>query len=39
MREVAGEMRTLLVEIVTPAGEAAKQLKQLFSEVKNASFI
>ncbi|WP_075533035.1 2-succinyl-5-enolpyruvyl-6-hydroxy-3-cyclohexene-1-carboxylic-acid synthase [Moritella viscosa] len=37
--EFAGEIRTLLVEIVTPAGEAAKQLKQLFSEVKNASFI
>ncbi len=39
MREVAGEIRTLLVEIVTPAGEAAKKLKQLFSEVKNANFI
>jgi len=39
MREVLGEIRTLLVEIITPAGEAAKQLKQLFSEVKNANFI
>lgn len=39
MTEVTGEARTLLVEIVTPAGAAAKQLKQLFSEVKDAKFI
>ncbi|EDM65292.1 2-oxoglutarate decarboxylase [Moritella sp. PE36] len=39
MSEVTGEIRTLLVEIVTPAGAAAQQLKQLFSEVKNAQFI
>ncbi|WP_017222091.1 2-succinyl-5-enolpyruvyl-6-hydroxy-3-cyclohexene-1-carboxylic-acid synthase [Moritella dasanensis] len=39
MTEVTGKMRTLLVEIVTPAGAAAKQLKQLFSEVKDAKFI
>ncbi|NQZ90720.1 MAG: 2-succinyl-5-enolpyruvyl-6-hydroxy-3-cyclohexene-1-carboxylic-acid synthase [Moritella sp.] len=39
MSEVTGKIRTLLVEIVTPAGAAAQQLKQLFSEVKNAKFI
>lgn len=32
-------IRTLLVEIVTPAGDAAKQLKQLFNEVNHAQFI
>ncbi|QFI38117.1 2-succinyl-5-enolpyruvyl-6-hydroxy-3-cyclohexene-1-carboxylic-acid synthase [Moritella marina ATCC 15381] len=39
MADVTGDMRTLLVEIVTPAGAAAKQLKQFFSEVKDAKFI
>lgn len=39
MAEVTGDIRTLLVEIVTPAGAAAKQLKQFFSEVKDAKFI
>ena len=39
MRDVTGKMRTLLVEIVTPAGAAAQQLKQLFNEVKHAQFI
>ena len=39
MSEVTGKIRTLLVEIVTPAGEAGKQLKQLFSEVKNGKLI
>lgn len=37
MTEVTGKMRSLLVEIVTPAGEAAAQLKRLFAEVKNAA--
>ena len=39
MTEATGKMRTLLVEIVTPAGAAAQQLKQLFNEVKHAQFI
>lgn len=39
MTYATGTMRTLLVEIVTPAGAAAKELKALFSEVKNAKFI
>ncbi|MDX2319739.1 MAG: 2-succinyl-5-enolpyruvyl-6-hydroxy-3-cyclohexene-1-carboxylic-acid synthase [Moritella sp.] len=39
MTNVSRNIRTLLVEIVTPAGAAAKQLKQFFSEVKDAKFI
>jgi len=39
MSEATGKMRSLLVEIVTPPGDAAKQLKQLFNEVKNADLI
>jgi len=39
MTEVSGKMRTVLVEIVTPAGNAAEQLKQLFAEVKDVNFI
>jgi len=39
MSDATVKIRTLLVEIETPAGEAAMQLKQLFSEVKNAKFI
>ncbi|SQD77887.1 2-succinyl-5-enolpyruvyl-6-hydroxy-3-cyclohexene-1-carboxylic-acid synthase [Moritella yayanosii] len=39
MSDITGKIRTLLVEIVTPAGAAAQQLKQLFSEVENAQFI
>jgi len=39
MRDETGKVRTLLIEIETPAGKAAEQLKSLFSEVKDACFI
>lgn len=39
IRDETGKVRTLLIEIETPAGKAAEQLKSLFSEVKDACFI